>query len=385
MVRWVKQPDGSYKPDYAILERYLDTALKHIHKPRVVCLYLHDFGFRIDQSKLGGDDHAGGLLTIKPCVTVWDPATGKASELNTPAWGTPEARAFWKPVIDGVKALLAKRGLEKDLMFGMGANNWAMRECVSDLKTLYPDILWVNRTHYFTPNVGDGSANQKIGLSAVLGGVICLFYDPEDGADHAGWRVKREEIVVNFPRLGNVAGAVLGNYLASYRVFSESCLLSGGARWRSVPLVQGIGHIGADFWPVLKDPKGGRPKHMGDRYVFWHSLSISDVILAILAPGPQGPVATTRHQMMRESLQEAEVRVYVQNALMDSAARLSPDLAQRCKDLCNQRNIMLRYYSTFSEPRIQDDYAKVFDQARWDDLSLKLDQAAGEVYKALGK
>ena len=162
--------------------------------------------------------------------------------------------------------------------------------------------------------------------------------------------------------------------------------LSGGARWKSARSSSGTGHIGADFWPVLKDPKGGPPRHMGDRYVFWHSLSISEVIRAILAPGPDGPAATARLQIMRESLQEAEARIFVQNAVLDAdkAARLPADLAGRCKELCDQRTQMIRYYSQFNEPGVLDDYAKVFDERRWQGLSENLYQAAGDVAKALG-
>jgi hypothetical protein len=375
MVRWIKQEDGTYRHDYSILERYLDTALKHLGKVPVVCLYLHDYGFRIADSK---------MPPIVPCVTELDPQTTRLSEFTPPEWGTPEAQVFWKPVIDDVCKILAKRGLEKSLMFGMAANNWVQRQCCQDLKTVYPEIRWVNRTHYYTPTVGDGKVTQPVGLASVVGGVISLFYDPDEEGTHYGW--KSPGLVINFPRLGNVPGAVFGGYLPTYGVFAESALLSGGARWRSVQMVQGVGHIGADFWPVLRNPRGGPPQSLGDRYVFWHSLSISQVIPAILAPGADGPVSTTRHQVMRESLQEAEARIFVQNALLDQerAARLGPDRAKRLRDLCDERTQMLRYYSYYCEPLVLDDYAKVFNQERWDTLSAKLYQAASDVAKALG-
>jgi hypothetical protein len=34
MVRWVKQADGSYNCDFSVMNRYLDTALAHMGKPR---------------------------------------------------------------------------------------------------------------------------------------------------------------------------------------------------------------------------------------------------------------------------------------------------------------------------------------------------------------
>ena len=370
MVRWIKQPDGTHKLDFTNMERYLDIGLKHLGKVPVVCLYLHDYGFRIADAK---------MAAIVPTVTEVDSVTGAITELKPPEWGTPEARAFWKPVVDGTIDILKKRGMEKSLMFGMAANNWVNPGCVSDLKTMYPDILWVNRSHYYVPAV-EAPVKQKFGLSAIVGGVISVFYDP-DLEHHFGW--KSPELIINFPRFGNVPGAVFEDYLSSYRIFGESCLLSGGARWRSGN-VRGVGHIGADFWPVLKDAKGV-PQTMGNRYVFWHSLSIAEVMSSILGAGTDGPVATTRQQMMRESLQEAEVRVYVQNVMLDKSqlAKLPPELAARCKALCDERTGIIRYYSQFCEPAVRDDLAKVFDQHHWVEMSEQLYQAASDVQNAL--
>jgi hypothetical protein len=375
MVRWIKQADGSYKHDFSILERYLDTAVGHLGKVPVVCLYLHDYGFRLESAK---------MPPVVPCVTEVDAATGKLGELKPPDWGTPQAQAFWRPVIDGARAILAKRGLDKSVMFGMAANGWVLKECCADLKSMYPDIRWVDRTHYYQATVGDAKVKQPVGLSASVAGVLGIFYDPDEVGTRYGWREVGQDRNINFPRLGNVPGAVFGSYLPTYRLFAEGTHLSGGARWKSARSSSGTGHIGADFWPVLKDDKGGPPRHMGNRYVFWHSLSISEVIRAILSPGPDGPAATARLQIMRESLQEAEARIYVQNAVLDAdeSAKLPADLAARCKDLCDERTQMIRYYSQFNEPGVLDDYAKVFNERRWQDLFEKLYQAASDVAKA---
>jgi len=377
MVRWIRRADGTYRHDYSVLERYLDTALKHLGKVPVVCLYLHDYGFRIESSK---------MPPVVPVVTELETETGRLGEFTPPAWGTPEASTFWKPVIDDTREILAKRGVEKSLMFGMAANNWVQGQCCQDLKTMYPKILWVNRTHYYMPTVGDGKMTQPVGLCSTVGGVVNIFYDPEETGMRYGWRTRTHQgIIIDFPRLGNVPGAVFGGHLPTYRIFAEGVFLSGGARWKNSPSVQGAGHIGADFWPVLKDPRGGPPEQLSGRYVFWHSLSINQVIASILGAGTNGPVPTTRHQVMRESLQEAEARIFVQNALLDHADKLGPDLAKRSGELCDERTQILRYYSYYCEPLVLDDYAKVFDQERWDRLSEKLYQAASDVARALGR
>jgi len=389
MVRWIPQPGGAstsgqpaYRYDFSILERYLDTAMKHLGKVPVVCLYLHDYGFRVpDASK---SDSAGSRL-VKPCVTMMDPATGKLGELVPPEWGTPESQAFWKPVIDGARDILAKRGVEKSMMFGMGANNWVKEECLADLKKLYPQVLWVNRTHFFTPSAGGGKNSQAFGLTSVVGGAVAVCYEPDLGIAHCGW--KSALPIINFPRMENVAGAVFSAYPATYRLFGEGALLAGGMGWNNVAASHGTGHFGADFWPVLKDPKGVLSRNLTDRYVFWHSLSLGSVIPCILAAGPEGPAPTVRQQLMREALQEAEVRVFVQDALLDPArrARLGTELEARCRALCLERMWALRYYSQFAQPAIASDYSRVFNQRQWEDLSERLYVAAGDVAAVLGK
>ena len=58
-----------------------------------------------------------------------------------------------------------------------------------------------------------------------------------------------------------------------------------------------------------------------------------------------------RSQMMRESLQEAEARILIQNALLNDASRgrLGSDLGKRAADLCYDRTQGMRYFSEFWE------------------------------------
>jgi hypothetical protein len=376
MVRWIRKPDGSYDHDFSIFERYLDMAIKHLGKVPIVCIYLHDFGFRIEQSKKTP-------VTVR--VTGLDRATGKVSEFEPPAWGTPEARAFWKPVIEKIRQMLAARGLEKSMMFGIGANNAVNAECCADLKALAPDILWVNRTHYFSPRVGVGQSSQPVGFTSNVGAAIGVYWDPDAGESHYAWRSPPR--VVHFPRQGNVYGAVFENCLASYRLFAEGVQLTHGQKYKSHASVNGIGHIGADFWPVMKSPTGGPPRSMGDRYVFWHSLSLSEVIPFILAPGVKHAVPCPRLQLMRESLQEAEARIFVQDALLDQdkCARLGDELAKRCREICNERTQWFRYISAFCGLGAHEDYFRVLSKRTWEEHSEKLYQAASDVAEALAK
>ena len=117
-----------------------------------------------------------------------------------------------------------------------------------------------------------------------------------------------------------------------------------------------------------------------NRYVFWHSLSIDCVIHSILAPTPGGPSDTTRYQLMREALQEAEASVLIRDTLIDEAkrAKLPSELEARCRALCMERTWALWYYTHHRN------YGPVFGQRQWEDTSEGLYAAAAEVAKALG-
>jgi len=228
MLRWIKQPDGSYKHDFSIIERYLDLAVKHLGKVPVVIVYLWDIdsnptkGHRMSGKRREG---AKGVL-----ITVLDPATGKLTEAVGPQWGTPESQTFWKPVVDGLRARLAKRGLAGSMHFGLGMDVKPDQFVVSDLKAVAPDVLWACHSHFFWETVGssrDKRRQQKVGYMATIGGVIGVFWNPEDRREFYGWHNK--SLLVAFGRDEGGTGVAMlqnGEY-PCYRLFAEGSMISG--------------------------------------------------------------------------------------------------------------------------------------------------------------
>ena len=269
-------------------------------------------------------------------------------------------------------------------MFGMAANNWVKKECCADLKAWYPDVPWVDRTHYVAKYaVGDGPVQSPAGLISSVNGVVAVWWDPDEDKGHYHWREKTPARVMSLPRSANLTGAVFGRNFSTYRIFAEGVCLSAGSQFGGLAGSIGAGHLGADFWPVVPDPKGGAPKTLINRYVSWYDLGIGDVVSSLLAPGAQGPEPTCLLRMMQEAEQEAEARIFVQNALLDHADQLGPDLAKRCQEVCDERTREFHYYSKFCEVGLREDYARGFSRSRWDELSEKLYKAADEVAKAL--
>ena len=376
MVRWLRQPDGTFAYDFSIAERYLDLAVKHFGRIGVVGLYIHDPGFSYANAQ-----------TTPFTVTELVASTQELKPMAIPKWGTPESQAFWKPVVDGMMAILAKRGIQNTAMFSMASNSGVLPEIVDDLKAIAPQVKWADCTHlWFSKEVGRKDTRQAIGRLATAGGApLGVMWDPEEDPPHYNWKPnpKDSRILVAGPR--GKCTPYLHECLAHYRLICETTMLS------SYDHFSGFGEIGADFWPVLKTPEGGnkeRPgKRLDNRYVYWGSLNLSSMVNVMLGAGRDRPVHTCRSQMFRESLQEYQARGTVQDALLDEAqkAKLGPELAALCKKVCDERTRTLRYCSFFFAPSEHLlDYGRMFNQEQWDAQTEPLYVAAGKVARALG-
>ena len=68
----------------------------------------------------------------------------------------------------------------------------------------------------------------------------------------------------------------------------------------------------------------------------WINLKLCN---SILAPGPNGPLATHRLVALTEGIQECEARITIEQALADDElrARIGPALASRCQEVLDRR------------------------------------------------
>jgi RNA polymerase sigma factor (sigma-70 family) len=325
-VRWLKKADGTYEYDFAIVEQYLDLVTKRLGKVPVVCIYAWEInlGSKMFYSKKGIDPK-----NIKGAtVSVLDPKSGTLTCLQAPRPGTPESKAFWKPVFAGLRELLKKRGLEKSMMVGLAGDMRPNKEIVGDLQAAAPEAHWVLCTH----GGGTHLHGQPVGYFASVWGGGSVGVPPKR---KYGW--KNPVRFTTFPRSGSGGiGKISPLYsLAAHRQGLEGHMVSGGYGWM---------RVGADFWPVVKDKRGRRQVPLVDLYVGWGGLAMTDSnTLHVLAPGRKGPVATARFEMIREGSQECEARVFIEKALTDPArkARLGAALAERCQRVLDERTYAL--------------------------------------------
>jgi glycosyl hydrolase family 123 len=338
MVRWVARGDGTYDYDFTVLDRYLDTAMKHMGKPKLIVVYAWDI-YSIQPDKLrrssSHDQEKRALRYLKgnkaslgsgPVVSVLDRATGQTSPLGLPAYDEPESTALWKPLYDALRERLGKRGLSESLMLGCMSDAWPRPAEARVLKELSGDLPWVSHSHmgamtwrlHDVANVGYQSTVTQNGYANDVPGPM---------GSHAGWN--REKLFAEYARGG---------------VFNEcpATRLRQAIEFNVTGRQRGLGRIGADFWPAIKNKYGERVGNVAARYPQsgWRNLNLYS---SLLGPGTDGPVATWRFEAFREGCQETEARIVIEQALLDKAlrARLGEPLARRCEALLRRRTIMM--------------------------------------------
>jgi len=367
MIRWVKQPDGSTKPDFTNAEKYLDLAVKNMGQVPVVVFYAWDID--LGSTMFYAKEQVGEDKIKGARISVFDPASKELSYLDAPKPGTPESAAFWKPAFDGLKAVLAKRGLEKSLAVGVAGDMRPNKAIVTDFKTVAPDVPWAVCSHGFATNLW---GQPTVYIASVWGSGR-----PGDPAKKRlyGWQ-ERKVLITTFGRsgCGGIGKLSPGFALAQHRLALEGCMAGG---------IRGYMRMGADFWPCAKDDRG-RPRALVDWYINWGGLAMSDSnTLATLAPGKDGPVATARYEMFREGTQECEARMFIEQALLDPArrGRLGEEQSRKCQELLDERTVTL--VTQVSEGKCTEPVAEELARKVIPERSDWLYAAAAEVARAL--
>ncbi|KKK49214.1 hypothetical protein LCGC14_3137310, partial [marine sediment metagenome] len=256
MVRWVRRADGTYACDFSIVERYLDTAMKHF-RPRCVCFVVA---------------HAtDNNLFVKPQVVLR--RRGKEPTLlAVPPPGTQQSAALWRPFVAGVKRTMAARGLAKATHWGYlwdtmdhSRTGGYVAGTMKMLAELAPNVGWARGTH--RAGKGVKGRNPFTFVSSIYSlpypvkrkGGLAVF-------SHRGWKNPRMHLVL--PRVVNTVITVEGpSSPFSYRLAPERALIAAG---------RGLARIGADYWADTY--------HAGWR----GGVQVGMPITAVLWPGPEG-------------------------------------------------------------------------------------------------
>ena len=395
MVWFVKKPDGSYAPYLDNVEKYIDIVVKRLGRIPTITFYV------IEQ-----DDEK------RPWITEYNPTTKELTGGRAPAWGTPAAVAFWKAAFDGFYKILAKYGMENSLAIAThavsGGGPEPSKECIADMKLVAPKAGWVKLAHTWgnhgPEKLESGPGGNPYHRVSLVAGNYGMLWNPDTDKPFFGWRNPYPIIMYTRDVF------VEGSSLRMLRTAPEM-IMFGGLRKENVgtfglcdiagqmgrdtfPGSKGFGPWGADFWPVqqangkwndiiarfdLRPARGSRS--------YWYTVGLnSDQTPYLVGEGEKGPVSSIRVELLRESDQETEAHILCENALTDG--KLPPDLAKRCKEMCNRRLWAMRYdseFTLFGSSKIPTETHFVFDQGKWQKLSLELYEMAAEVGQALGR
>ncbi len=398
MVRWIRAGDGTVEYDFSVMDRYLDLAEKNMGRPKFVVFTAWDIYLRTPDKEVIIAEKDNSFVRMEkswqaarwdlrgkgPAVTALDPASGKTSTVRLPRFDDPAAKALWQQLFDKIRARMKARGLEDTMMLGMASDHWPSKEELTVLQEISGGLPWVMHTHGGRSRIGKKMLNiAEVGYIAYVWDV--KYADPSTGSLY-GW--KRPELQVQFRR-----GRALNNMSPSALLHFEELNITGRQR--------GMGRIGADFWPTIRNKRGQRTGYTWSRYLqsMWHSLNLSS---HMLVPGPEGPVASARREFFREGIQQCEARIAIERVLTDEAlkAKLGPELAARCQEVLDERmrevwrsgsdmNLTGRYYS--SAKLNGDSYGGIaghcwFAGSGWQDRTQKFYALAGQVArKVAGK
>lgn len=346
MVYWVKKDDGGHKYDFRVFDKYLDMVQKHL-KIEVVCLYVADFG---------------GMLRSKVGASVLGP-DGKVSLLQLPEYKpTPEAVAFWKPVVSEALDRLNKRGLGSNVVMGLIWEQPGPGKCADTIelfKQVWPEMKLAQIAHY---------GGQKGGFGGVAFGHVMSVWGnctPQKSKIY-GARDLSVKLIWH-PRADGVYDvrpiAAQGAMLCIAEQATVGCM--------------GFGPVGMDFWNL---PGRGCMEGAGA----WNLSMSINTAAALLAPGPDGPVTTSRYELFREGVQECEARYLIEKAMADPAgkAKLGDELLKKCKEVLDERRLAASFVSA-GQRMAQGEGWRWFEGSDWETRTFKLFTCAGEVSKAL--
>jgi hypothetical protein len=358
-VRFIPQPDGSYKYDLTDFERYVKMAVAHCKRIDHVAVSVWHCG-----------GWSGRKADSRHAITVQDPKTGKRSARQLPPLGTPEAEKILKPALAAVYAKLTQMGLQKQMCIGHLCDSTAPSQVLKSFDSIWPGegkARWMRGCHI-------ASTARDVYDIKYGGRVVLHEYCYGGGVKNPVLHEARSYPGVFYFRAGYVSGEHRMP-LSLYRTFGEAAMAKG---------TKGIGRLCLDMWRVYeRGEKPGKGDAYNDVFNSYPHSSIAQrrpTISRMAWPGPEGALPTLRFETALEGIQDLEAMIYMSEALAKQRARLGEGLAAKCERLLDdRRQYLMLAWLEYAKPVTLHPH-----HYGWRELSRRTYQLASEVAGKLG-
>ncbi len=340
MIRWVRKRDGSFAYDFRILDRYLDLAVKHPGRPRMINLVVMP-GLDGSNSQAAGE------------IMVADEATGKTAPLQACGAGVSlaEKKRIWLPFATALHRHLQAKGLDQAMHWGYPLDSELDHELVVLLGEHLPAVKWHGGPHQI------GTWGYKEPKYYDVFGTVRYFDNWPGFRMSMGWEAPQTHLTI--PRIdSSVQSLITASHPFAFRTLVNHSLALGRA---------GFTRVGADEW--------ASSHYDGMRVPTW---IVGMPVLFTLWPGPAGAESSARHEALIEGIQEGEARIFIERAL--ESGRLPNEVAQHVAD------VLERHYleTTFFQNKLCIHELEKY-HSRWQARSRELYQAAADVAAAIGR
>ncbi len=323
LVRWSRAPGGTggLIGDFARLDRYLETAMREIGRPRVICVGLMQ----------GAGGPGRGATIMRNVTTI--PMIGEAAvDVAT----TP---GLYEEVAKAMHAHLKAKGLDGALRWGQPWDFPPDPELPARIAAVVPNVSWMRAGHC------DLGTPSWVGVQSEV---------------WPSWSNRPADAInVLNPRRHSPFHLLEGWFPPyAFRVFPIRASHAG---------YTGIGRMGADYWDQLgagNIPRGAVPD-FGTKNLLW--------------PGPGTMHGSQRLEILREGLQEDEAYRFLHTALRGGKLpdALGKRVAATLNDWIGLTTHMPAIYFGINNPTFHD------HTQLWQQRARQLYVVAGDVAAAM--
>ena len=268
VIKWTRRKDGSLSFDYTNLDRYIGLATKYWGRPRVIVfVVMHG---------------TGGKSPVT--VDVFDERSGKTETISLRS-DQPHYRTAWRAFGVSLHQHMRELGLADSMHWGLAWDSEGDPELPVLMSQSTPSVAWASATH----GHGAGVRHYYKARSFIYKLAQLQVYS------RMGW--KRDDIMVVNARGGGTVTCISGTSPGPiWRVMPDRAITCGA---------NGIGRIGVDSWENTYlagfQDRGFLPPGLSVVSMFW--------------PSEASVEPSQRYEALREGIQEAEARIFLEQQL----------------------------------------------------------------------